>query len=138
MPVTDFAPSYIRAIAPYQPGKPISELAREMNLDENGRMDWFFNQWVYGTELPSYRLEYRAEGDTISGSLTQSGVSDGFKMLVPLYADFGKGWIRLGAANLTGNSTVTIPNIKLPAAPKRVAVAPLQDVLALGVENVRK
>jgi histidinol-phosphate aminotransferase len=28
------SPSYIRAIAPYQPGKPISELAREMGLDE--------------------------------------------------------------------------------------------------------
>jgi len=28
-------PSYIRDIAPYQPGKPISELAREMGLDEN-------------------------------------------------------------------------------------------------------
>ena len=27
--------SYIRAIAPYQPGKPISELARELGLDEN-------------------------------------------------------------------------------------------------------
>lgn len=28
------APESIRAIAPYQPGKPISELAREMDLDE--------------------------------------------------------------------------------------------------------
>jgi histidinol-phosphate aminotransferase len=28
------APAYIRAIAPYQPGKPISELAREMGLEE--------------------------------------------------------------------------------------------------------
>ncbi len=28
------SPSYIRSIAPYQPGKPISELAREMGLDE--------------------------------------------------------------------------------------------------------
>jgi len=28
------SPSYIRAIAPYLPGKPISELAREMGLDE--------------------------------------------------------------------------------------------------------
>jgi len=28
------SPAYIRAIAPYQPGKPISELAREMGLDE--------------------------------------------------------------------------------------------------------
>ncbi|GAA5785853.1 histidinol-phosphate aminotransferase 2 [Chitiniphilus shinanonensis] len=33
MSLQDLAPSYIRAIAPYQPGKPISELAREMNLE---------------------------------------------------------------------------------------------------------
>jgi histidinol-phosphate aminotransferase len=30
----DFAPAYIKEIAPYQPGKPISELARELKLDE--------------------------------------------------------------------------------------------------------
>lgn len=30
----DLAPEYVRAIAPYQPGKPISELAREMGLEE--------------------------------------------------------------------------------------------------------
>ena len=29
----DLAPGYIRAIAPYQPGKPIAELARELHLD---------------------------------------------------------------------------------------------------------
>ena len=32
----ELSPSYIRAIAPYQPGKPISELAREMGLEESG------------------------------------------------------------------------------------------------------
>lgn len=34
MSFCDAAPDYIRAIAPYQPGKPIAELAREMGLDE--------------------------------------------------------------------------------------------------------
>ncbi len=34
MTLIETAPAYIRAIAPYQPGKPISELAREMGLDE--------------------------------------------------------------------------------------------------------
>ena len=34
MDICDLAPEYIRAIAPYQPGKPISELARELGLDE--------------------------------------------------------------------------------------------------------
>lgn len=33
MSASDLAPHYIRAIAPYQPGKPISELARELGLD---------------------------------------------------------------------------------------------------------
>jgi histidinol-phosphate aminotransferase len=30
----ELSPSYVRSIAPYQPGKPISELAREMGLQE--------------------------------------------------------------------------------------------------------
>jgi histidinol-phosphate aminotransferase len=30
----ELSPSYVRSIAPYQPGKPISELAREMGLEE--------------------------------------------------------------------------------------------------------
>ena len=34
MDVCEFSPSYIRAIAPYQPGKPISEVAREYGLIE--------------------------------------------------------------------------------------------------------
>lgn len=34
MSIADQAPDYIRAISPYQPGKPISELAREMGLIE--------------------------------------------------------------------------------------------------------
>lgn len=34
MSVASQAPSYIRSIMPYQPGKPISELAREMGIPE--------------------------------------------------------------------------------------------------------
>jgi len=34
MDLCEQSPSYVRAIAPYQPGKPISELAREMGLSE--------------------------------------------------------------------------------------------------------
>jgi histidinol-phosphate aminotransferase len=36
MNIADRAPAHIRAIAPYQPGKPIAELARELGLDETG------------------------------------------------------------------------------------------------------
>jgi histidinol-phosphate aminotransferase len=36
MDICDLAPGYVRGIAPYQPGKPISELARELGLEEAG------------------------------------------------------------------------------------------------------
>jgi len=36
MSLCDLAPGYIRAIAPYQPGKPTSELARELGVEESG------------------------------------------------------------------------------------------------------
>ena len=34
MDLCELSPAYVRAIAPYQPGKPITELAREFGLDE--------------------------------------------------------------------------------------------------------
>jgi len=107
-----------------------------MNVDRNGTMDWFFNEYVYGTEMPSYRFEYQVNSDnSISGKITQSGVSNDFVMLVPLYVDFGKGWIRLGAATLLGNSTLDIGNIKLPSAPKKVTICALNDVLAASIQS---
>lgn len=113
-------------------------MTEEMDLDGNGRMDWFFNEWVYGTEVPSYRLEYHLDGDVLSARVMQSGVSDKFVMRVPIYIDLGKGWVRLGAARITGNSTVEISNIKLPEAPKKVALAAYDDVLAVNIDNVKK
>lgn len=114
----------------------------QMDLDKNGRMDWFFNQWVYGIDIPAYRLDYQtgsADGKaTLTLKVTQSGVSDDFRMLVPFYADFGKGWTRLGAVKLVGNSSVDIPNIQLPQAPKRVTLAALNDVLYTSSESNRR
>ncbi|PYS44672.1 MAG: hypothetical protein DMF71_02780 [Acidobacteria bacterium] len=71
----------------------------------------------------------------MSGRVTQSGVSDNFKMLVPVYLDMGKGWVRLGSATVIGNSSVDLKDIKLPAAPRRAAICALDDVLALSIQN---
>jgi hypothetical protein len=110
----------------------------QMNLDGTGRMDWFFNEWVYGIEMPSYRFEYQlGGGDSLSGRITQSGVSENFKMLVPVYVDLGKGWIRIGAATIIGNSSVDLSNIKLPQTAKRAAICALNDVLALNIQNAK-
>jgi hypothetical protein len=113
-----------------------------LDLDGNGRMDWFFNEWVYGIEIPSYRFDYQINSNggqaTLTGRVTQSGVSDNFRMKVPIYVDFGKGWTRLGAVAIVGNSSVDLPIIPLPQAPKRAAIAALNDVLATSIENNKR
>ncbi|MBC7930121.1 MAG: carboxypeptidase regulatory-like domain-containing protein [Rubrivivax sp.] len=110
----------------------------QMDMAGNHRMDWFFDQWVYGTEMPSYRFEYTVRGNTLTGSVTQSGVSDGFQMPVPVYAEFGKGWSKLGSAMMRGNTTTDLGQIELPQPPARVAIAAFKDVLAARVENSKK
>ena len=49
MNLYDLAPEYIHSIAPYQPGKPISELAREMGLDEHSIIKLASNENPFGT-----------------------------------------------------------------------------------------
>jgi len=51
-------------------------------------------------------------------------------MRVPVYVDFGKGWQRIGAATVSGNSSVDLNNVKLPKGAKRASICALNDVLA--------
>jgi len=134
----DFVQTYFNQPVSTENFKSIVEkhMTQEMNIDNNGKMDWFFNEWVYGTQVPAYKFEYKVTSDgVLSGKVSQSGVSNDFVMLVPIYVDMGKGWARLGAATIQGNSSVDITGIKLPAVPKRVAVAAMNDVLATSIEN---
>jgi histidinol-phosphate aminotransferase len=50
----DLAPEYIRAIAPYQPGKPISDLAREMGLEPEQIVKLASNENPLGTSPKAY------------------------------------------------------------------------------------
>lgn len=111
-------------------------MTKEMDIDGNRRMDWFFDEWVYGTEVPSYRFEHQIAADgTLTGRITQSGVSDKFAMRVPVYIDFGKGWVRMGSATLVGNSTVDLGSIKLPKETRKAAICAMNDVLAINIQN---
>ena len=112
-------------------------MTKQMDLDGNHKMDWFFNEYVYGIEMPSYKFEYQLKGDTLNGQITQSGVSDNFAMLVPVYVDYGKGWVRLGAASIIGNSSAALTNVKLPQAAKRATICAENDVLALHIETAK-
>ena len=110
-------------------------MRKDLDLERNGKADWFFREWVYGTEIPSYRMEYSlAPADqgkvTLIGKITQSGVSKTFRMRVPVYVDFDGNVTRLGAVALIGNQTSPEIKVTLPKKPKRILLNAHHDILA--------
>jgi aminopeptidase N len=75
----DFLATYRLQAATTEDFKAVVEkhMSPQMDLDRNHRMDWFFNQYVYGTDLPNYHFESQVtqNGDAASlhVKLTQSG-----------------------------------------------------------------
>jgi len=136
----DFVNTYKLQSATTEDFKAIVEkhMSPFMDVDGNHKMDWFFNEYVYGTELPTYHFEAQVtpDGDktTLHFKLTQSGVSADFKMLVPLYLEFADGRIsRLGEMSITGDKTVeqTVSLAKTAQPIKRALINYYYDVLSL-------
>jgi aminopeptidase N len=113
-------------------------MTREMDADGNHKMDWFFNEYVYGTQLPSYKLdtsfETGAEGDVVLDlKVTQSNVDEHFRMVVPVYLELADGKvIQLGRLRLIGDASLEqkIPLKGLKTRPRRAMLNYLDDVLA--------
>jgi hypothetical protein len=107
-----------------------------LNVTRDGRMDWFFNQWVHGTEIPTLTSALQAEDIgggkyRITGTLTQAGVSETFRTLVPVYLDFGDDRVqKLGMMQLVGAATQKVSvEVALPLKPRRVLINARNDVL---------
>jgi len=131
----DFVESHHDKLASTESFKAIVEkhMSKIMDLEGNGRMDWFFNEWVYGTQIPKYHLDYQLT--SVSGgktnlhmTITQSEVDDQFRMLVPVFADFGKGMVPIGQLGMNGNSSRSL-DVPLPMQPKKVALNAYKDML---------
>jgi hypothetical protein len=131
----DFVESHQDVPASTESFKAIAEkhMTKAMDLQHNGRLDWFFDEWVYGTEVPKYKFSYEL-APTAGGkvklhmTMTQSDVHADFAMLVPIYADFGKGMIRLGNMTMIGNNTRE-GEVILPEQPKKVAYNAYKEIL---------
>ncbi len=108
-------------------------MTRNMDLDNSHRMDWFFNQYVYGTLTPQYTFhastEATPDGKThIKGQITRTGVPDNWKDVVPLYAHMGDKTVRLGTIGVRqSNQPIdAIVNAKID----RVSINDFEDLLA--------
>jgi hypothetical protein len=131
----DFVESHRERAATTESFKAIAEkhMTKLMDLGKNGRLDWFFSEWVYGTQVPRYHFEYQlapADGGKVKlhMTVTQSEVDEHFAMLVPVFADFGKGMVRLGQVAIIGNTTRSV-DVLLPGQPKKVALNAYREIL---------
>jgi hypothetical protein len=135
----DFLATYRLQAATTEDFKAVVEkhMSPAMDLDGNHKMDWFFNEYVYGTDLPSYHFESQItqNGDATSlhFKLVQSGVPAGFKMLVPIYLELADGRVmRMGAISMVGPMTAerTVQLPKPPPPVKRALINYFYDVLS--------
>ena len=136
----DFVRTYSGRAASTEDFKAMVEkhMTREMDMEGNQKMDWFFNEYVYGTQLPSYQMsatfDKSADGDAVMNlKMTQSNVDEKFRMLVPIYLELANGnMLFLGRARLTGNNTFEqkIPLKGMKDMPRRAVINYYDDVLA--------
>jgi hypothetical protein len=108
-----------------------------MNLTGDGKMDWFFDEYVYGTALPSEKFSYTFSNGpdgsvALNFKVEQSGVGDHFRMLIPVYLELAEGGIfRVGSVPLTGNTTfenqIVLRGLK--TKPKRAMINYYHDML---------
>ena len=97
-------------------------------------MEWFFAQWIRGTGIPRYRVEFGVhpseKGYVVRGKLFQDGVPKSFLAPVPLYSSAG-----LGHSTLLGVVVAAGPETSFhfttPTAPRKIVVDPQMTLLCV-------
>jgi hypothetical protein len=136
--MTDFVSSWAGKSPSTDDFQQIAEkyLTPLMDLAGNHKLDYFFEQWVHNTDVPtlSSALQVQDLGNgkyRISGTLSQATVPADFHTLVPVYLDFGDDKIqKLGTVSLTGSQTRSMSvDVALPQKPRKVLINARNDVL---------
>jgi hypothetical protein len=110
-------------------GRPAStwDFKRVVEKYAGQKLDWFFDDWVFGVGVPTYALEYQVEASgnafTVQGKLKQANVPDGFAMPVPIYAD-DEFLGNVSAADAEGEF-----HFKTAKRPDKVTLDPHKDIL---------
>jgi len=98
---------------------------------DDPKLEAFFDQWVYGTGIPTLKLSYSLKGAAPSlrlvGTITQSDADDDVSVSVPVEIQIARGntqtvWVHTSS----DPETFTVP---LKAAPLKVTLDPNRSVL---------
>ena len=103
-----------------------------MDLEGGRSMDWFFDQWVRGTGIPHFRVEFTAQqtekGVLVHGKLFQSGVPNSFITPVPIFSH-GAGGQSIFLGTVLTNGPETSFHFLTSTAPHKLLIDPQMTIL---------
>ena len=131
----DFCNTFENKAASTEDFKMIAEkyMTGGMDVEHNHKLDWFFNQYVYGTGIPHYEFhsDVQDAGNgkwKLTGTLKRTGVSDSWVDLIPLFVQ------RNGQPVQIGFITAAKPDMQftiiLPFNPGKVQININEELLA--------
>ena len=110
-----------------------SHMTDRMDVSGEGTLDWFFDQWVFGTGVPEYELTYSLDGGgsrvTASGRVQPANLPD-FIVPLPLYARTGAALTYLGDVVVEGEGAEFF--FALDSRPDELVLDPYHAVLRRG------
>jgi hypothetical protein len=109
-------------------------MTSNMDLEDSHSMDWFFEEWVHGTAVPRYHVEFSVhqneKGYLVRGKLFQRGVPRSFIAPVPLYATAAAGHSTLlGVVTAAGPETSFHFTVEAP--PRKIIIDPQMTLLCV-------
>jgi hypothetical protein len=107
-----------------------TSIAKKFGLKD---LNWFFRQWVYETDLPSYTMDYTLQDQTdgtcvVSGTIKQENAPTNWAMVLPVIFSLGED--RVARTTVAAVGPKSEFSIKLPRRPQRVELDPQQWVLS--------
>ena len=105
-----------------------------MDLEGGRSMEWFFEDWVRGTGVPHYRVEFTVhhseKGFVVRGKLFQTGVPRSFIAPVPLYANTGSGHPELLGVVITDGPETSF-HFTSQTEPHKILIDPRMTLLCV-------
>lgn len=111
-----------------------ADLRAVMERHSGADLGWFFQQWLYSPEIPTYRVAWKSEPAEagkyrVTLRVAQEKVPDNFLMYVPVTVDLGGNSVARLRVKVTGpESTIELP--LMPSRPREVRFNDMNGVLA--------
>jgi hypothetical protein len=134
--MTDFVKRYRNSVASTDDFRLVANehFAKTPIARANGLSDlnWFFRQWVYESDLPSYQMEYQFKDEPggkvlMTGTITQLNAPGNWFMVLPVALTFGKTVVY---PTVNANGPTTTFGLRLPARPSKVELDPERWILS--------